>query len=140
MSILQKAIVSAIRLEAKGILSIELQPKDGTGFATFDAGAYVDLHLPNHLVRSYSLLNAPDEKNRYVMGVLHDIHSRGGSAYIHQVMRVGDELNISLPFNNFQLKEDANHTVLVAGGIGITPLYCMLNRLIGSLSGADLLC
>lgn len=61
---------------------------------------------------------------------MHDIHSRGGSAYIHQVMRIGDELDISLPFNNFQLKEDANHTVLVAGGIGITPLYCMLNRLI----------
>lgn len=57
MSILQKALVSALRLEAKGILSVELQPKEGTGFASFDAGAYIDLHLPNHLVRSYSLLN-----------------------------------------------------------------------------------
>ncbi|WP_028628874.1 PDR/VanB family oxidoreductase [Metapseudomonas resinovorans] len=123
------AFVHTLRFEAEGITSVELRPCGDQVFAPFSAGAHIDLHLPNGLVRSYSLLNSPEDSSRYVVGILRDRNSRGGSAYVHQNLRVGMQLQISQPRNLFQLDEDAEHTVLVAGGIGVTPIYCMLNRL-----------
>ncbi|UYZ82659.1 PDR/VanB family oxidoreductase [Entomomonas sp. E2T0] len=130
MSEFQTAFVRGLRYEAKNIISIELAPTVGTQFQSFEAGSHIDLHLPNGLVRSYSLLNSPEEKDCYVLGVLLDGNSKGGSTYIHKELRVGQELQISKPRNNFTLDEAANHSVLVAGGIGITPIYCMLVRLL----------
>lgn len=130
MSEFQMAYVHKLQQEAKGIISVELRPIEGKHFVAFKAGAYINVYLPNDLVRSYSLLNSPDDRDRYTLTVLLDSHSRGGSAYIHQLLKIGDQLKISLPHNNFILNEYAVHTVLVAGGIGITPLFCMLNRLI----------
>lgn len=123
------AFVHTLRYEADGIVSVELRPESGQAFTPFTPGAHIDLHLGNGLVRSYSLLNSPDDCSRYVVGILHDRNSRGGSAYVHQHLRVGMPLTISLPRNHFQLDEGAAHTVLVAGGIGVTPIYCMFNRL-----------
>lgn len=123
------AFVHTLRYEADGIISVELRPQGDTVFAPFEAGAHIDLHLPNGLVRSYSLVNSPQDRGRYVLGILRDRKSRGGSEYVHQQLRVGMQLPISQPRNLFALDESAPHTVLVAGGIGITPLYCMLNRL-----------
>src|SRR5690606_33139832 len=101
----------------------------GVEFPPFEAGAHIDLHLPNGLVRSYSLCNPPSERGRYVVGVLHDCKSRGGSRYIHEALRIGNELEISMPRNNFQLNENAPRSILVSGGIGVTPILCMLQRL-----------
>jgi len=124
------AFVHTLRFEAEDIISIELRPAAPlTAFPAFEAGSHIDLHLPGALVRSYSLLNAPDETHRYVLGVLKDRASRGGSRAVHEQLRVGMVLPISAPRNNFTLHEDAAHTVLVAGGIGITPLLCMARRL-----------
>lgn len=92
-------------------------------------GAHVDVHLPNGMSRSYSLLNAGDALDRYVIGVKRDPNSRGGSRYMHEHLRVGMTLSLSLPRNHFPLNEDAAHTVLIAGGIGITPILCMAQRL-----------
>jgi vanillate O-demethylase ferredoxin subunit len=116
--------------EADGILSYELQPEPPrNGLPAFTAGAHIDLHLPNGMIRSYSLLNAPEERHRYVIGVNKDPQSRGGSRYMHETLRPGDTLTIGAPQNNFPLEESAALTVLVAGGIGITPIMGMIHRL-----------
>jgi ferredoxin-NADP reductase len=125
------AVLCAMRHEANGVISLELGPAEGApAFPSFTAGAHIDLHLPNGLVRSYSLLNPQGNSQRYIVAVLHDRNSRGGSRYVHEQLRVGTVLSISAPRNNFPLHEDAEHSVLVAGGIGITPMLCMLDRLV----------
>ena len=129
MSQTQQAFVHTLRFEAEDILGIELRPVGAGTFEPFAAGAHIDLHLPNGLVRSYSLLNAPGETHRYVLGVLKDKASRGGSRCVHEQLRIGLKLAISEPRNNFPLHEDAAHSVLVAGGIGVTPLLSMGRRL-----------
>lgn len=137
-SSLISALVHTLRYEADGIISVELRPWGDTVFAPFEAGAHIDLHLPNGLVRSYSLLNAPSDQGRYVVGILRDRSSRGGSRYVHEQLRVGMELQISQPRNNFALDTRANHSVLVAGGIGITPIFCMFNQLLALGRSAEL--
>lgn len=117
------------RAEADGIVSVEFRAPDGADLPAFDAGAHIDLLLPNCIVRSYSLSNSPAERHRYVVGVLNDRNSRGGSRYVHEELHVGAVIRISAPRNNFPLDESASHTVLIAGGIGITPIYCMFNHL-----------
>ena len=125
------AWVHTLRHEAPGVISVELRPKTGTSeFPAFEAGAHVDLHLPNGMVRSYSLINPATERHRYVVAVQEDRQSRGGSRCVHQQLRIGSTLPISAPRNNFRLHEDARASVLVAGGIGVTPLLAMLRRLV----------
>ncbi|WP_422096687.1 PDR/VanB family oxidoreductase [Variovorax sp.] len=124
------ALVHTMRYEADGIVSVEFRPATpAVDFPAFEAGSHIDLHLPNGLVRSYSLCNPAGDRQRYVVGVLNDRKSRGGSRYVHQQLRVGMTLPISAPRNNFALEEDARRSVLVAGGIGVTPIWCMLQRL-----------
>lgn len=134
-----QARVQAMRYEAAGVLSVELVALDTAELPPFDAGAHIDLHLPNGVVRSYSLSNSPSERHRYVVGILHDKGSRGGSRYVHQQLRVGATLAISAPRNNFPLDADAGHSVLIAGGIGITPISCMLHQLRAMGKSAELL-
>lgn len=124
-----QAWVHTLRFEADDIISVELRPVDGTTFPAFEAGSHIDLHLPNGMVRSYSLFNDCRENHRYVVGVLKDRASRGGSRCVHEQLRVGMRLTIGAPRNNFPLHEDASHSVLVAGGIGVTPVLCMARRL-----------
>jgi tetrachlorobenzoquinone reductase len=125
-----KARVHCLRYEARDVVSVELRPEHaGVVFPPHEAGAHIDLHMSNGLVRSYSLVNPAGEAGRYVVGVLKDRKSRGGSAFVHEQLRVGQLLTISAPRNNFPLHESAGHSVFVAGGIGITPILCMLERL-----------
>ncbi|MBN3756291.1 oxidoreductase [Paraburkholderia sp. Tr-20389] len=124
-----EAKVRTLRHEAERVLGIELVPAHGGTFPRFTPGAHIDLHLPNGITRSYSLVNSPDEVDRYVIGVLADAKSRGGSRYVHEQLRCGAVLTIGAPRNNFALQEDAASTLLIAGGIGITPMLCMYRRL-----------
>jgi len=125
-----KALVHTMRHEADGIVSVEFRPASPeVDFPAFEAGSHIDLHLPNGLVRSYSLCNPASDRQRYVVGVLNDKKSRGGSRYVHQQLRVGSTIEISHPRNNFALQEGAERSVLVSGGIGVTPIWCMLQRL-----------
>ena len=133
------ALVHTLRHEAEGIMSVELRPWGDTRFPPFEAGSHIDLHLPNGLVRSYSLLNSPSDQGRYVVGILRDRNSRGGSRWIHDNLRVGTQLQISAPRNNFALDASASHSVLVAGGIGITPIYCMFRQLLALGRSAELI-
>lgn len=115
--------------EAPDILSYELRPAGGGELPSFTAGAHVDLTLPNGLIRSYSLVNDQAERHRYVIAVQKDRASRGGSAWVHEYLRPGALLAVNGPRNNFPLNEAAARSVLVAGGIGITPIVCMVRRL-----------
>ncbi|MDX1485476.1 MAG: PDR/VanB family oxidoreductase [Alphaproteobacteria bacterium] len=122
-------LVCAARLEAREVLSFELRASDGAGLPPFTAGSHIDLHLPNGLIRNYSLVNSQAETDRYVIAVSLDASSTGGSRYLFDHQIVGQTLKISPPRNNFALVEDAPHVVLIAGGIGITPLHSMILRL-----------
>lgn len=124
-----QAWIHTLRYEADDIISVELRPVTSERLPAFEAGAHIDLHLPNGMVRSYSLFNDCRETHRYVIGVLKDRASRGGSRCVHEQLRVGMRLTISAPRNNFPLHEDASHSVLIAGGIGVTPVLCMARRL-----------
>jgi vanillate O-demethylase ferredoxin subunit len=122
--------VKSITYEAERINSYELRPREGGELPGFTAGAHIDLKLPNRMSRSYSLLNPQEERHRYVIAVANDAASAGGSRYIHERLRAGDTLTITPPQNHFALEEDAAHSVLIAGGIGITPVWCMVQRLV----------
>ncbi len=124
-----RARIHAITWEAEGILSYEFRDPAGGELPPFTAGSHIDLNLPNGMVRSYSLNNPQGERHRYVVAVQKDRASRGGSTWVHDKLRVGDIIVISAPRNNFVLNETAASTVLVAGGIGVTPLWCMMQRL-----------
>jgi len=122
--------VRSITWEAEGILSFDLRPMPPRHeLPPFTAGSHIDVHLPNGMIRSYSLLGSQDERQRYLIGVNKDADSRGGSRYMHETLRAGDALTISAPRNNFALDESAPHSVFIAGGIGITPLWSMVRRL-----------
>jgi vanillate O-demethylase ferredoxin subunit len=120
--------VAARHNEADGICSYELVPTRGGALPAFEAGAHVDVHLPNNLIRQYSLCNAPGETRRYQIGVLRDADSRGGSEAMHDHIDVGSVLTISEPKNHFPLVE-AKRTLLLAGGIGVTPILAMAETL-----------
>jgi ferredoxin-NADP reductase len=80
--------------------------------------------VPDGPVRQYSLCNDPAESHRYLIGVLRVPDSRGGSVAMHARVREGDALRISEPKNHFPLAHGARHSLLVAGGIGVTPILC----------------
>jgi tetrachlorobenzoquinone reductase len=121
--------IKRISFEAQTINSYELVAPAGGDLVPFTAGSHIDLHLSNGMIRSYSLVNDQSEKSRYVVAVNNDAASRGGSRFVHENLRAGDVILISHPKNNFALRENAAHSVLVAGGIGITPLLSMIRRL-----------
>ncbi len=116
------------RAEAQDIDSFVLVPSGAGELPAFSAGSHIDVHLPGGLVRPYSLCNDPLDAAHYRLGVLRDAASRGGSVAMHDLVKEGDVLSISEPRNNFPL-HSAPHSVLLAGGIGITPLLCMAQRL-----------
>lgn len=121
--------VKRISYEADNINSYELVSPAGEDLIPFTAGGHIDLHLPNGMIRSYSLLNDQCERHRYVIAVNKDLAGRGGSSFVHDNLGVGDIVTVSRPRNNFALCEAAEHSVLIAGGIGITPLLSMVRRL-----------
>ncbi|SEN10369.1 PDR/VanB family oxidoreductase [Halomonas caseinilytica] len=124
--------VKARHEEAQDIVTFELADPHGRPLPAFSAGAHIDVQVPSKgqdtIIRQYSLCNHPEERDRYLIGVLRDPASRSGSVAMHDEIRVGDLIQISAPKNHFPL-EPAERTLLLAGGIGITPLLCMAERL-----------
>jgi len=131
--LLQVRVASRVS-EAEDIAGLTLVSADGAALPSFTAGAHIDVHIRDGLVRQYSLCNAPGETHRYQIGVLRDPQSRGGSQAVHDSLHVGDLLHISAPKNHFALIP-AKRTLLLAGGIGVTPLLSMAEEL--AASGAD---
>ena len=127
--VLIRAKVGSVHRETPDINLIELLPTHGPSLPGFSAGSHVDLHLENGMVRSYSLANSARETHRYLIGVKREADGRGGSRFVHEELRAGDNIAVSAPRNNFKLNERAPLSVLIAGGIGITPLVSMALQL-----------
>jgi vanillate O-demethylase ferredoxin subunit len=128
-------LVRQIRLEARNVHSYELVHPLGEELPAFEPGAHVDVRVRDGLLRQYSLSNAPGERHRYVIGVLRDEQGRGGSRALHETWRVGQRVRVSEPRNHFALRPDARRVLLLAGGIGVTPLKAMAHEL--HARGAD---
>jgi len=129
-----QVLVSAKTVEALDIVTLELVAVDGKPLPAFSAGSHVDVLLPDAqggagITRQYSLCNDPSEAHRYQIAVLRDLATRGGSQAVHDRVNVGDVLQISAPKNHFSLAHDARKHLLLAGGIGVTPILCMAERL-----------
>lgn len=120
--------VRQVRWEADGVISIELTMADGSPAPAWEPGAHIDVVLPSGLVRQYSLCGDPDDRSCLKVAVLREDRGRGGSRELHETQLVGKTLDIRGPRNHFRLR-DADEYLLIAGGIGITPILTMLRHL-----------
>ncbi|MDE2150709.1 MAG: oxidoreductase [Betaproteobacteria bacterium] len=121
--------VNARYREADDIVSYELVPAADGPLPSFTAGSHIEVRIPGGQRRCYSLCNAPSERHRYLIAVQREVHGEGGSSAMHDRVQQGDVIEISEPRNHFPLRDSAVHTVLLAAGIGITPILCMAERL-----------
>ena len=113
----------------KNVKSFELRNDSGGELPPFTAGAHIEIALPPSLKRHYSICSDPSERNCYLIAVLRQDHGGGGSKYMHDNLRVGDRISASLPRNNFPLVGGPHRSILIAGGIGITPILPMIGEL-----------
>lgn len=129
--------VTRIVRQTPEILAFELSHPWGRALPAYGAGAHVDIHLPGGFTRQYSIARAPAAKPLapYVVAVKREPASRGGSASMHERVREGDLLPISAPRNTFPIRPEARRHLLLAGGIGMTPLLAMAQAL--AAQGAD---
>lgn len=121
--------VRSITYQGAYINAYEVVDPDGRELPAFTAGAHIDLYFRDGRIRQYSLCNDPSERTRYVFAVQREENGRGGSKAIFDVVHVGRILTISAPRNHFALREEADSHLLLAGGIGITPIMAMARRL-----------
>lgn len=118
-----------IRRELQGeVVLLTLAHPDGLALPAFQAGAHLDVHLPGELIRPYSLCGDPQDSHHYQLGILKDSQSKGGSLAAH-ALREGDVVQVSEPRNLFALAEHSAHSLLIGGGIGITPMLAMAAEL-----------
>ena len=129
MNELLQVRVAAKREVADGIVAFDLMPLDGRSLPGFEAGAHIDVHVPSGPVRQYSLYELHGETHRFRIGVLREPQSRGGSVKLIDAVKEGDVLAVSAPRNHFPLDRTAEKSVLLAGGIGVTPILCMAQQL-----------
>jgi vanillate O-demethylase ferredoxin subunit len=118
-------VISRREILADGIIGLELAAIGSAPLPAFDPGAHVDVYVSPGVVRQYSICTDPTERASYRFGILLEANSRGGSIEIHRTFTEGRRIRIGLPRNNFRLVDDAREVILLAGGIGITPLLSM---------------
>ncbi|MGQ4598388.1 2Fe-2S iron-sulfur cluster-binding protein [Nocardia sp. R6R-6] len=128
MAPLQSLVVTSIATEAEDVVSVELRHPQGAELPRWEPGAHIDLYLPSGLIRQYSLCSDPADRTRYRVAVLRVADGRGGSIEVHDTGLVGRELKVVGPRNHFPLKA-AKSYLLIAGGIGVTPLLAMARQL-----------
>lgn len=122
-------VVRRITPETDRVRVYELSDPDDWDLPPFTPGAHIDVHLPNQMVRQYSLIGSAEDRKHYFIAVQLEISGRGGSASMHRDVHLNDILSVSLPRNNFPLAADAGHHLFIAGGIGITPFLPMIETL-----------
>ena len=120
---------------ATDIIGLELTSTDGSTLPAYTAGAHVDVYVKSGVIRQYSLTGDPADRSKYRLGVLLDPTSHGGSIAIHRDFKVGEQIKIGHPRNNFPMGKNVAHTILFAGGIGVTPMLNMAYAL--NASGAS---
>ncbi len=130
--------VARRRVQGNGVLVLDLVDRQGGALPPFEAGAHVDLHLGPGLVRQYSLCGDPADRGRYRLGILRDPGSRGGSVAAHDRLQEGAAVAVGRPRNLFPLAAGPGHSLLIGGGIGITPMIAMAHALAGAGRGFDL--
>ncbi|UFW46616.1 MULTISPECIES: PDR/VanB family oxidoreductase [Bradyrhizobium] len=124
-----KTVVADIEEAGRGIKLFTLVDPDRWELPPFKPGAHIDLHLPNGLVRTYSLCNEPADNTRYVIAVKREAEGRGGSRVLHDEVRPGDVIGVSLPRGGMTPDARIARYVFVAGGIGVTPFLSMARHL-----------
>lgn len=117
--------VASVREIAADVCLFELHAVDGAPLPPWTPGAHIRLHLPGDMARSYSLCNTPHERDGYRIAVKREAASRGGSSYLHEHVLEGDVIVATAPANAFALADDQRAPLLLAAGIGITPIYAM---------------
>ncbi|MGE8412899.1 MAG: PDR/VanB family oxidoreductase [Pseudomonas sp.] len=132
---LLKVVVRKREIQGHDVVVLDLGRVDGAALPAFEAGAHVDIHIAPGLVRQYSLCGNPANGAVYRLGVLKDPASRGGSQSVHEMLLEGREVQISAPRNLFPLMPGAGRSILLGGGIGVTPMIAMAHTLY--LQGAD---
>lgn len=115
-----QTVVQQIDEPRPGVKRLVLADQDGWRLPAFRPGAHIDLHLGNGLVRTYSLCNDPADCRRYVVAVKRDGAGRGGSCHIHDELRAGETMGVSIPRGGLAFSHQAMN-VFIAGGIGVTP-------------------
>ena len=121
--------VRSITYEGENINAYEVVDPAGKALPPFEPGSHIDLHFRDKRVRQYSLCGDPQDRYHYVFAVQREPEGRGGSKAIFERVHAGRILTISEPRNNFPLRPDARRHLLLAGGIGITPMISMLYHL-----------
>ncbi len=121
--------VKALDAIAEGIYQIEFVHPEGEDLPEFTPGAHIYVEVPNGQVRRYSLCNDPEEHHHYVIAVKREESGTGGSKSLTDETRVGDQLQVSEPHNDFELKGNPARYIFIAGGIGITPIMAMIHHL-----------
>ena len=116
-----RTIVDRIEDGGQGIKLFSLVDPDHWELPPFRPGAHIDLHLPGGLVRTYSLCNDPVDNKRYVVAVKREAEGRGGSIVLHDEVKVGDTIGVTLPRGGLDLSTDVTRFTFVGGGIGVTP-------------------
>ena len=120
-------VVTARTVVADGVVALDLAPTNGRPLPAWTPGSHVDLLLPGGVERQYSLCGDVADRTTYRVAVLREQDGRGGSAYVHDTLAIGDTLRLRGPRNHFAFEPAADRpTVFVAGGIGITPMLSML--------------
>lgn len=114
---------------ADGIHLLEFRASGGGELPAFSAGAHIAIHLPNNVLRKYSLCNDPAERDRYQIAVKREANGRGGSKALIDNTRVGDILMVATPVNDFGLPPRGTDFLFIAGGIGVTPMVAMIHEL-----------
>jgi cytochrome P450/ferredoxin-NADP reductase len=125
-----RELETTVRVESKeevseGVVALTLRAADDKSLPRWEAGAHVDLIIPNVATRQYSLSGDPSDHHTWRLGILRDAGGSGGSLYVHDRLEVGDEVRVRGPRNNFGLVESPRY-YFVAGGIGITPILPMI--------------
>jgi vanillate O-demethylase ferredoxin subunit len=128
MTTLYDVVVKNRHVEGGNIAVMEFESATSTTLPKVEAGAHIDVHLPNGMVRQYSLCQNPNDEGKFRLGILRDPESRGGSVSAFDEIKDGMQIQVSEPKNLFPLLK-AKHSVLIGGGIGITPLITMAYQL-----------
>jgi vanillate O-demethylase ferredoxin subunit len=129
--IIMKLRVENARMTTDDVVHLRLVHPLRPELPEWTAGAHVDLRMPDGKIRQYSLCGDPDDRSRYEIAVKLEPDGRGGSRWVHDNLGMGAVAHVSAPRNNLPLASGAKNTILVAGGIGITPLLPMARTLHG---------
>ena len=131
MTTLYDVVVKKRHVQGQNVAVLEFESANSLRLPKIEAGSHIDVHLPNGMVRQYSICQDPRHEGVFRLGILKDPDSRGGSASAFDDIQDGMRLQVSAPKNLFPLVK-AKHSVLIGGGIGITPLITMAYQLLAN--------